>query len=163
VAFATRCTGPSRSSDPAAALRAYRTGISWQTTSTVRSGRASSRRKARAYRRAVEVADVDVVEQRLGLERHRAARQRDRRRLARPLEPRVDTELDRERRELPPELLGGPAAGLGERDVGRRIAVHPPLEVVRRLAVAAEDDDLQALLHGVVHWDRAYKASAVMT
>src|SRR5579859_1203701 len=48
VAFGIECSGPSRSSERAAALSAYRMGISWQTTRIVCSARASRRSNARA-------------------------------------------------------------------------------------------------------------------
>ena len=56
-------------------------------------------------RLALEVADIDIVEQRLGLEGDIATLERDLRRLERPGEPRVDAEADRNVRDLLPEGL----------------------------------------------------------
>ena len=92
-------------------------------------------------RPALELADVDVVEERLDLERDRPAVERDLGRLARPPEARVDAEVELE----PGDLLAERArprsapAPSGGRDRG--VAVDAPHEVQLRLAVADEDEE----------------------
>ena len=59
-------------------------------------------------RLALEVADVDVVEERLDFERHVSSRQRKLSCLARPVEARVNAEIECDSGEL-----GSEAGGLG--------------------------------------------------
>ena len=94
---------------------------------------------------ALELADVDVVEQRLDLYRHVASGERDRGRLLRAPEAGVDAEV-----ELEPGELDGEGGRLGlslrrQRDADGRIAVDALRHVQLRLAVADEDEQA----HGV--------------
>ena len=170
VAFRSSCTGPSSWSEPAAPFSRYRTGISWQTTKTTCVGQLEqapgSRRVAscgvvealaageglvapvgmlpRAVlveRRAVEVADVDVVEERLDDERNLAARERDLGGLERAAEPRVHAGVERNVRELEPELARLLPAEVRKADRTSGVAAHAPLAVERGLGVAGEDEE----------------------
>jgi hypothetical protein len=60
---------------------------------------------------AVEVADVDVVEQRLARSRDCASLERELRGLPGPAEPRVEAEIELEPRELEPCVRGAATAG----------------------------------------------------
>ena len=93
--------------------------------------------------RAVELADVDVVEARLLEERHVAARERELRRPSRALEPRVHADAERRAGQLLPEPARRLLAGRGERHGHGRVAVDPALDVQDRLAVPREDEPLQ--------------------
>src|SRR5919201_5876062 len=91
-------------------------------------------------RLSFELADVDVVEQCLRLERNGTTRQRDLRRLLRPPETRMDANVEWNVRKLlsqQPRL--GPALG-GQLDRNGRIAVDPPFVVQRGFAVARDDE-----------------------
>ena len=99
-------------------------------------------------RAALELADVDVVEQRLLAERHVAAAERGAKRRLRPAEARVHGEVEREVRDLEPEPRGLLVPLLGQRHLERRIAVHAPLDVQLRLRVPREQEDAHASAEG---------------
>ncbi len=94
-------------------------------------------------RLTLEIADVDVVEQRLLEQRNTPAAQDLVRRLARAREARVDTQLERELRELPAEAARFLAALFGERHGHARIAVHTTFDVERRMRVTGEHEQAQ--------------------
>ena len=98
-------------------------------------------RPIRVDRLAVEIADVDVVEERLDLRGDPSIEEGELRRLARSLEPRVDAEVDRNAGELGPEPSRRVASRLRERPRPRGVAVDPALDVECRLAVPAEDEE----------------------
>ena len=89
-------------------------------------------------RLTLEIADLDVVEERLLLERDVASGKCDRRRFPGAPESRVHAELDRDVRQLLTQQARLVAALLREHDRDRRIPVDPILEIERRLAVAGD-------------------------
>ena len=146
------CAGPSSSSEPAAALIAYRTGISWQTTriralrsrqqalvgigvapgrvvQALATGKGIPARVLRlpgpvvVDRPALELADVDVVEQRLDLDGDVASFERDPRRCPAAPEARVHAEVEPDSRQLQTQRDRLGLAPLGQPDRHGRIAV----------------------------------------
>ena len=157
-------------SAPAAAFSAYRTGISWQTTRTrsasqpcqpveglgvaERSGveaLAAGERLLAAQpplylavageRLTVELADLDVVEPGLDLDRDLPVAERQLGRLTCAREPGMDAEVELGVRELGTEQPRLVATALGERNGHGRIAVHAALQVQHGLGVPGEEDD----------------------
>jgi hypothetical protein len=92
-------------------------------------------------RRAVEVADVDVVEERLDGKRNVAPGQCDLRRLARARETSVDTCTKWDVRHLHAELMGFLPTALRQIGATRRISVHALFEVEDGLSVPGDDEE----------------------
>ena len=90
---------------------------------------------------SLQLADIDVVEERFRLERDPATLESDLRRLPGPAEPGVDTEVERQLLNLHPECARLSASLLGERHRDPRIAVHALGHVELRLGVANEDEE----------------------
>ena len=107
-------------------------------------------------RRALELAHVDVVEQRLAHRRDVSPGERELRRLERAAEARVHAEVERKGGELVPEQLGLGAALGRERCRNARIAVHATRQVERRMRVAGEHEEA----HGPRLRDLGCKGSA---
>jgi hypothetical protein len=93
----------------------------------------------RGERLPLELAHVDVVQERLLDFRHIAPAEDLLGGLEGSAEAGVDAELERKVGQLIPEAPRRAAAFLGEPDVDARIAVHAPLAVERRVAVAGQD------------------------
>jgi len=94
---------------------------------------------------AFELADVDVVEQRLDLDGHVASGERDRGRLLRAPEAGVEAEVELEAGELDGESGGFGPTLRRQTNADGRIAVDTLRHVQLRLAVADEDEEA----HGV--------------
>jgi hypothetical protein len=94
-------------------------------------------------RPALELADVDVVEPRLLQLRDpvEPIAEGEPRRLDRAREPRVHAEVPVVVGDHQPERSRLDAAVLAQRDRHRRVAVDSVLDVVRRVAVAREDEE----------------------
>ena len=92
-------------------------------------------------RLALEVADLDVVEARVDLDRDVAAGERELCRLPRPPEARVHAQVEPDVRDLRAEPPGLLAPLLGQRHRDGRIPVDALLEVQRRLRVAGEEEE----------------------
>ena len=92
-------------------------------------------------RLALELADRDVVEQRLDVERQRAAGERDLGRLPRPPEPRADAALDLKTGQLEAERARLFAAVVRQRHRPARVPVDAPLGVQERVGVSREDEE----------------------
>jgi len=91
---------------------------------------------------ALERADVDVVEERLHDERDLLpSPERDLGRLLRAREAGVHAGAERDLLHLFPEPARLLPPALGERDRHRRVAIHAPFDVERRLAVPGEDEE----------------------
>ena len=93
-------------------------------------------------RPAFEVADVDVVQKRLDLERHVPSCQRELGRLARATEARVNAEIERDPGELGSEAGRLRFALRGQFHRHVRIAVHMVRDVQLRLTVTRENEEL---------------------
>src|SRR5215217_4299955 len=94
----------------------------------------------RLDRLPLEVADVDVVQERLLEERYASAPERRVRRLASPAEGRVDAGVKRDVPKLEPQEPRLLDAALSEEHLHRRVAVDTADLVQRRLAVPRDDD-----------------------
>ena len=92
-------------------------------------------------RLALQIADVDVVEKRLDLEGNVAARERDQRRLARPVEARVDAEADRDVRDLLTEVLSVRPSFFRQVDAYAGVPVDPLFDVERGLSVPRHQEE----------------------
>ena len=92
-------------------------------------------------RLALEVADVDVVEERLDVERHAPSAERELGRLARSTEARMDAEVERDPGELGPEAGRLLLALRGQLHRHGRVAVHMTRDVELRLTVPGEDEE----------------------
>src|SRR5947207_708697 len=95
-------------------------------------------------RLALEVADVDVVEERLLDDRHASSVHRDLRGLNRPAEPRVQADVERERSNLEPEQRRLLVPVLGQRRRYGRVAVDSALVVQHRLGVSGQHEQAHA-------------------
>src|SRR5919202_2918239 len=93
-----------------------------------------------AERLPLQLADLDVVEQRLLEERNVAALERDLRRLDRSREARVHAQVERQVGQLLPQEPRLVAPLLSQRDRHRGIPVHALLEVERRLPVPRDHE-----------------------
>ena len=91
-------------------------------------------------RLALEVADVDVVEERLLDDGHVTSVDRDLRSLDRPAETRVQADVERERANLEPEQRRLLAPVLGQRCWHGRVAVDTALVVQHGFGVAGQDE-----------------------
>ncbi len=98
----------------------------------------------RLDRVALEVADIDVVEQRLLEHRHRPAGEDPVRGLPRSRETRVHAEVDRQLGELASQPLRLVPALVCQRDPHRGIAVDAARGIERRPAVPGEDEQTHA-------------------
>jgi hypothetical protein len=92
-------------------------------------------------RAPLELADVDVVEERLHLERHRASLERDPRRRQRAAEARVYAEPERDPGQLDGETCRLRLALRGQTGRHGGVAVHEVPHVELRLAVPDEDEE----------------------
>jgi hypothetical protein len=88
-----------------------------------------------------EVADVDVVQERLDVERHAPSRQRQLGRLARSTEARVDAEVELDSGEFGSETGRLLLALRGQLHRHRRVAVHLTRDVELRLTVTGENEE----------------------
>jgi hypothetical protein len=92
-------------------------------------------------RQSFELADRDVVQERLCLHRDVSVGQHELGREPRPRKAGVDADVKRQIGELDAEEAGLLLPELCERHVERGIAANPSLEVQRRLSVPGEDEE----------------------
>ena len=97
----------------------------------------------RLGRPALEVAQVDVVEQRFLELRHLAVSEREVGGLPRAREARMHAEIERELGDLMAQPLGFCQSLGGERHRDRRVAVHAALDIQCRMRVAGQQKEAQ--------------------